>query len=224
MFDSIASGNSTMAFIVKGGVLMIPIGLCSILVVAIVLERMYRFHRARSYSEDLVPKLRDLIAADKFEEAIGLCQKSRGVVARIFEEVIQNRHRSMEDIETRISVLGSWYLRDLSRYLRGLEVIGNITPLMGLLGTVFGMVKAFMKVAELSEKVNPGVLAGGIWEALLTTAAGLIVSIPALLAYHYFEGRVDEYAFRMQNYSMDLLQTLKGQEYDRVYQEKTGRK
>ncbi|HWP48017.1 MAG TPA: MotA/TolQ/ExbB proton channel family protein [Candidatus Limnocylindrales bacterium] len=203
---------------------MIPIGLCSILVVAIVLERMYRFHRARSYSEDLVPKLRDLIAADKFEEAIRLCQKSRGIVARVLEEVIHNRHRSVEDIETRISVLGSWYLRDLSRYLRGLEVIGNITPLMGLLGTVFGMIKAFMKVAELSEKVNPSVLASGIWEALLTTAAGLIVAIPALLAYHYFEGRVDEYAFRMQNYSMDLLQTLKGQEYDQVYQEKAGRK
>lgn len=202
-------GGNLFDLMRRGGVLMIPIGLCSVLAVAIILERIYQFHRARSRSEELLPRLKDLIAVHKFEEALKLCQKTPGVIARVLEEVIRNQHLPAEELEKLVSRVGSRYLRDLSKYLRGLDVIGNLTPLMGLLGTVFGMIKAFMKVAELSGKVNPSVLASGIWEALITTAAGLMVAIPVLMAYHYLENRVDDYAFQMQNASMELLQVLK---------------
>ncbi|RMF90217.1 MAG: MotA/TolQ/ExbB proton channel family protein [Nitrospinota bacterium] len=209
-------------FLAKGGIMMIPIALCSVLAVAIIVERAVRFARTKNDSEELVAQIKHCILSNKFEEAMALCQHSQDMVARLLEEVIRNRHRPPEDLEKTISLLGSRYLQDLSKYLRGLGVIGNITPLMGLLGTVLGMVKAFMKVAHLGGKVNPSILASGIWEALLTTAAGLSVAIPVLLVYHYLEGKVDEYAFRMQNASMEILQTLKGQAYDRVYPEKEG--
>jgi biopolymer transport protein ExbB len=210
-------------FVAKGGIMMIPIGFCSVLTVAIIIERAYRFHEAGGHSGNLVPKLRDLIARKKFDEALEICQESRGVVAGVLRELIRNRHQPAEDLEKTVSAVGSRTLRELSRYLRGLGVIGNVTPLMGLLGTVFGMVEVFIKVADLSGNVNPSILANGIWEALLTTAAGLTVAIPALIAYHYFEGRVDDYSFRLESDSTELLQTLKGRDRDPVQQEKKTR-
>ncbi len=203
--------------------MMIPIGLCSVLAMAIILERAYRFHQARGHSETLVPKLRELVAANRFDEALEKCRGSRGLVAQVLGELIRNRYQSLDDLEKRSSIVGSRYLRDLSRYLRGLAVIGSVTPLMGLLGTVFGMVRVFIRVADLSGNANPSILASGIWEALLTTAAGLTVAIPALIAYHYFEGRVDDYSFRVENDCMELLQTLKGRQHDQIQQEKKGR-
>ncbi len=203
--------------------MMIPIGLCSVLAVAIILERAFQFHRAGGDSENLFKKLKTLVDGNQFDEALGVCQRSRGPVPVVLGELIRKRHQTADDIEKSVSLTGSRHLRELSRYLRGLGVIGNVTPLMGLLGTVIGMVRVFIDVADLKGNVNPSVLAGGIWEALLTTAAGLTVAIPALIAYHYFEGRVDDYAFHLESYSTELLHTLKGQRHDKVQQEETGR-
>jgi biopolymer transport protein ExbB len=96
--------------------------------------------------------------------------------------------------------------------MRFIGILGNIAPLIGLLGTVVGMVKTFMKIADLSGNVNPSILASGIWEALLTTAAGLTVAIPTVIIYHYFENTVDNFAFQIKNYSLELIELLT--EYD----------
>lgn len=210
-------------FVAKGGIMMIPIAVCSVTALAIVLERAYEFYRAGSPSGNLVPRLQDLIAHSRFDEALAACQESRGGVAGVIGELIRNRHQSIEDMEKAVVLAGSKYLRELSRHLRGLGVIGNVTPLMGLLGTVFGMVRVFMDVADLGENVNPAVLANGIWEALLTTAAGLTVAIPTLIAYHYFEGRVDDVSFRLEAESTELLRILKGRDRDPIHQEEKGR-
>jgi biopolymer transport protein ExbB len=144
-----------------------------------------------------------------------MCERhQRAVVPEILTCVLQNRYRPAEDIEKLVSVVGTRKIQILSRYVRFIGILGNIAPLIGLLGTVVGMVKTFMKIADLSGNVNPSILAGGIWEALLTTAAGLTVAIPTIMIYHYFEHRIDHFAFQMKNYSLELIELLS--EDDRI--------
>ncbi|MBT9146889.1 MAG: Biopolymer transport protein ExbB [Syntrophomonadaceae bacterium] len=185
---------------------MWPILLCSITSITIILERFYHFHRARTKIPNISPRVKNLLKENKAGEALKLCESTSGPIAHILAIGIHIRRRSLEEKEKIIVRAGSRAVRQLDRNLRGLAIIGNITPLLGLLGTVTGMIKAFMKIQELGGRVDASVLAGGIWEALVTTAAGLSVAIPTLVAYHYFEGRVDNVASQMKNVALELLE------------------
>lgn len=193
---------------VKGGVLMWPILLCSIVSLAIILERLYHFHRIRIDIPEFFSSLRNLLQKKKVEEALELCQNTPAPLARILACGIQNHKKDAQTQEKIVSRVGSWEVRGLEKHLRGLATIGTITPLIGLLGTVTGMIKAFIKIQELGGRVDASVLAGGIWEALLTTAAGLTVAIPTLVAYHYFEGRIDNTSCWMREIALELLEFL----------------
>ncbi len=193
---------------VKGGVLMWPILLCSIVSLAIILERLYHFHRIRIDIPEFFSSLRNLLQKKKVEEALELCQNTPAPLARILACGIQNHKKDAQTQEKIVSRVGSWEVRGLEKHLRGLATIGTITPLIGLLGTVTGMIKAFIKIQELGGRVDASVLAGGIWEALLTTAAGLTVAIPTLVAYHYFEGRIDNMSCWMREIALELLEFL----------------
>ena len=195
---------------IKGGVLMWPILLCSIISLAIILERLYRFHRIRINIPEFFSSIRELLRKGKINEAQDLCQDTRAPIARILACGIRNHRKDVRVQEKSISRVGSWEVRGLEKHLRGLAIIGNIAPLIGLLGTVVGMIKAFAKIQELGGRVDASVLAGGIWEALLTTAAGLTVAIPTLVAYHYFEGKIDNMSCWMREVASELLEFLGG--------------
>lgn len=199
----------SMAFLAKGGLLIIPILLSSLIALAVIIERLWYYHRARCDSNSLYSQLYPLIQHKRLSEALALCESLRGVLPRILTVVLQNAHLSVEDIEKRVSAAGTREIQRLSKHVRGLGIIGSVTPLIGLLGTVVGMVKTFMQIAELQGQVNPSVLAGGIWEALLTTAAGLTVAIPVVIMHHYFEGVVEQFAFQMKHDSLELIEILK---------------
>lgn len=193
-------------FFLKGGVLMWPIILCSIVAITIILERFYRFHRIRTKVPNLFSKVKKLLQEDKPDEALKLCENIPSPIAHILAVGIHLRKRSVDEKEKIIAMAGTRVIRGLDKNLHGLAIIGNITPLLGLLGTVMGMIKAFVKIQELGGRVDASVLAGGIWEALITTAFGLSVAIPTLVAFHYFEGRVDNIAAEMKDASMELLE------------------
>ena len=184
---------------------MWPILLCSVISVTIILERFYHFYQVRTKIPNIFSQVKSLLKDGKADEAIRLCESTSGPIAHILAIGIHIRKRSMEEKEKIIIRAGSRLVRQLDRNLRGLAIIGNITPLLGLLGTVTGMIRAFMKIQELGGRVDTSVLAGGIWEALITTAAGLSVAIPTLVAYHYFEGRVDNIASQMKDVAGELL-------------------
>jgi biopolymer transport protein ExbB len=214
MMESVIRGvEVSVQFLMKGGILMIPILLSSLIAVALIIERLWYYHRSKCNIPTLHAHMYPLVKSKRVEEAIGLCEQYRGVLPRIFKMVLQNHHRPVEEIERLVSVAGTHEIQKLSQYIRGLGFIGQMTPLMGFLGTVTGMIKTFMQIANLSGQVNPRILAGGIWEALITTAAGLIVAIPVVIMYHYFESVIEEFAFQMKNYSLELIELLK---YDRV--------
>jgi len=193
-------------FLMKGGFLMWPILLCSLISVTIILERLYKLHRARIKIPNILSRVKNLLKEGRADEALKLCESVNDPVAHILAIGIRIRKRSLEEQEKMISRAGSKIIRQLEKNLRGLAIIGNIAPLMGLLGTVTGMIKAFIKIQELGGRVDASVLAGGIWEALITTAAGLSVAIPTLVAYHYFESKVDNIGARMKDGAGELLE------------------
>ena len=197
-----------LEFFLKGGLLMWPILLCSVIAITIILERLYHFHRARADIPNLLTRVKKMLLDGKLDEAEKLCENSHGPVARILAVGIHLRERSSKEKEKIITLAGSRELRRLEKNLRALGIIGHISPLLGLLGTVTGMIKCFMKIQELGGKVDASVLAGGIWEALITTAAGLSVAIPAIIFYHYFEGRVDNFSHQMKDAGEELLERL----------------
>jgi biopolymer transport protein ExbB len=157
------------------------------------------------HPQQLYEQLAAQIQQGQPEQALVRCERERGIFARLFAHILQNRHRSTEELEKLVSMAGTREIQKLSQHVRGLGIIGNVTPLIGLLGTVVGMVKTFMKIADASGQVNPSLLAGGIWEALLTTAAGLTVAIPVVIMYHYFEGVTERFAMQMKSYSIECI-------------------
>ncbi|MCL0106951.1 MotA/TolQ/ExbB proton channel family protein [Thermodesulfovibrionales bacterium] len=186
---------------------MWPILLCSVIVIAITLERLYHFHRTGVDLPNLLFRLKGLLGEGKSEEAEKLCRDTPGPVAHILAMSIHLHERSPEEKEKILAQVGSKELRRLGKNLRTLGIIGHISPLLGLLGTVTGMIKAFITIQELGGRVDAAVLAGGIWEALITTAAGLSVGIPAITLYHYFEGRVDNFSHQMKEAAENSLST-----------------
>ncbi len=195
-----------LEFFLKGGPLMWPILLCSVTAVAIILERFCYLRKARTNISNLSSRVKSLLNEGNADAALKMCETASGPIAHILAIGIHVRKRDLAEKERIIARAGSRIVRELDKNLMGLAIIGNITPLLGLLGTVTGMIKAFMKIQELGGGVDASVLAGGIWEALITTAAGLSVAIPAFVAYHYFEGRADSIAGQMKDAASEFLE------------------
>ncbi|UCD15060.1 MAG: MotA/TolQ/ExbB proton channel family protein [Candidatus Omnitrophota bacterium] len=185
---------------------MWPILLCSVISITIIAERFWRLRQARTKIPNIFSQVKSLLKEDKANEALKLCEETSGPVAHILAIGIRIRKKGMEEKEKIIIRAGSRLARQLDKNLRGLSTIGNITPLLGLLGTVTGMIRAFIKIQELGGRVDASVLAGGIWEALITTAFGLSVAIPTLVAYHYFESRADNIVSQMKDIASEILE------------------
>jgi len=176
----------------KGGVLVTPILLCSVLALAIFMERMIRFFVLRKRGRTVGVRVAAFIEAGDFSAAKTAAHESRSPMGRILDQGIEVAEQDQETLETVLIHGIEEEVRGLSRYLQALATIANIAPILGLLGTVIGMIKAFMTIQEMGGKVNAAVLAGGIWEAMLTTALGLSVALPAMVAHSFLCSRVDQ--------------------------------
>lgn len=179
---------------VKGGWVMYAILGASVLGLAIILERLIFFARIRNDDISLIKNVEEALTSGSHAAAVDECGRHRGVVCKVVLGCLQEWSRGSERMEDVVNFEGNRALESVEKHLRGLSVVAQTTPLLGLLGTVTGMIKAFMRIQEAGGEVNVASLAGGIWEALLTTAFGLIVAIPVLFVYHFFETRVDRYA------------------------------
>lgn len=196
-----------LEFFIKGGPLMYPILLCSILTVAYGIERGYHYVRAGRGSE-APEQIHALIEKGDFDRALTMAIAAPGPVSAVLVEGLKHRGMERELLEEHISLRGAAELQRLNRRLHILELVGRLSPLMGLLGTVLGMVAAFRQVAAAKGTVDPSLLAGGIWEALITTVAGLCVAIPALVLHHFFEDRVKTFAYFMKHYGTEAVKHL----------------
>lgn len=195
------------SFIVKGGWLMAPILLCSVIALAITIERFYNLREPKIHPQDFVTKMKKLLNQRKINEAIAICSNSFSPISRIMETGILKIGSCRDEIKEAIEHAGKRESSNLRKYLAVLATIAGISPLLGLLGTVTGMIKAFQVIA-VKGVGHPTALAGGISEALITTAAGLVVAIPTLVAHNYFFKQANSYILEMENTSMELLDIL----------------
>lgn len=186
--------GSVADFIVKGGPVMVPIGACSLVALAIVVERLIALRRSRVIPPGFLPELRNVLRDPRAGRAaaVAYCERDGSPVANVFAVGIKRLGEPVDLLERHIAEAGERQVFKLRARLRLLAVIASVAPLLGLLGTIFGMITAFQTVAVSGEALGKTeLLAKGIYEAMITTAAGLIVAIPTLLFYHWLSAIVE---------------------------------
>jgi len=191
-----------------GGPVMWPILLCSIFALAIILEKFWHIHKIRIDMQEFLNGILDKMKHHQVKEALELCDKTKSPIAHILKAGILKYDRPRPQIKEAIEDASLYEIPKLEKNLPILAAIAHICPLLGFLGTVTGMVRCFQAIqvkAASFYPVSAGDLAGGIWEALLTTVAGLIVAIPAFIAYNYLVSCVDGFILGMEKAATELV-------------------
>lgn len=196
-----------LELLIAGGWVMWPILLCSALALAIIIERFWSLRRSKVLPLDLGDEVRQWAASGRLDPKHIDTLRSNSPLGAILAAALEVRQRPREQIKERVEDVGRHQLHGMERFLNTLGTISGISPLLGLLGTVFGMIEMFLGM--LTHGVgDANQLAGGIGEALITTAAGLCVAIPAFMFYRYFRGRIAEYVVEMEQQVIALIDTL----------------
>jgi len=196
----------------QGGPLMWPILLCSIIAVAVAFERLFTLRRARIDTREFMATIRTVLKRGMIDDAIAVCDENAGPIAHILKAGILKHDKPRGAIREAIENAGLLEIPRLERYLNVLATVANISPLIGLLGTVQGMIRCFWEIQSKMGVVNPSDLAEGIGNALITTAGGLLVAIPTLVIYNYFLSRVNNMVQEMEISSSELLDLLTDKE------------
>lgn len=202
--------------IIRGGPIVAVLLLVSVVAVAIILIKLTQFYMAGIYASPrsrikAIDPILEMVRTGDFAAAQNLVAAQKGPLARLIEAGLTaswRDHRRDTEIEEELGRVGGNQLVAMQSYFRWLEIIGNIAPLLGLLGTVMGMITAFQQLEVAGSKVDPAILAGGIWEALLTTEVGLMVAIPVVTVLNLLENRLDQYRQEMRDVSARLMQAL----------------
>ncbi len=195
----------------KGGPMMYLIILSSILAFGVVIERIYTLNKARVDADKFMDDIINVLKRNKVIEAIEMCNATPGPIAHIIKAGILKHDRSKPEIKEAVDEAAQLEIPRLEKHLPVLATIAHIAPLLGLVGTVTGMIKSFQVIQQKASAmipVNPGDLAGGIWEALLATLAGLAVAIPTYVAYNYLVSQVDNFVYDMERSATDLVNLL----------------
>jgi biopolymer transport protein ExbB len=194
--------------LIRGGVLMVPIAVCSVLAVAIIIEKSIKLRIARATSRAFLFRIQNSLRLNRIDEAQRACEMASGPVAAIFRAGLARAGQTEERIRQAIQEAGEKEISILERHVGTLGTLAGGAPLLGFLGTVVGMIRAFQQIERLGGNVNASVLAGGIWQALLTTAAGLAVGLVCFFAHNYFVGRIQFIVREMEERSSELIETL----------------
>lgn len=186
---------------------MLPIAIASIMALTVFLERMYSVREAKLIPETFLLEFYELLQQNRYLDAIARGKSSQCSIGNILVVAVENRSLTREQLKSRIEEVGKQEIASLDKYIIVLGVIASVAPLMGLLGTVWGMIDAFRAIEALGEP-NVSHLAEGIYKALVTTLAGLAVGIPALVAHRWVLRKIDVIATRFERESLQVLNLL----------------
>ena len=190
-----------------GGPFMAPIILCSVTAAGILLERLWTLQRKRVLPDELIKKVSQLADANQVNPKVIEALEKNSPLGRVLAAALANRDRGREIMMERVQDTGRHVVHELERFLNSLGTIASISPLLGLLGTVTGIIRAFNAVM-LGGMGDPRMLAGGISEALITTAGGLAVAIPSFIAYRYLRGKVERIVIDMEKIAVKFADSL----------------
>lgn len=192
----------------KGGIIMIPLVILSLVSIYIFFERWIALRKAAAEDESFMKRIKDYIVNGEIESADLLCKKTNTPYARLIQKGISRIGRPMNDVLVAIENVGNIEVAKLGKGFTWLATTAAGAPMLGFLGTVTGMVRAFFAMANAGSNANITVLAGGIYEALVTTVAGLVVGIIALFAYNYLSARVKHVMNQLENKTMEFMDLL----------------
>jgi biopolymer transport protein ExbB len=198
-----------------GGWVMVPLLLCSIVAFAIIAERFWTLQKRKIIPPNLVSNVWQQFRERSFDQEALQRLKNSSALGRVLAAGLVNLQHDREIMKEAIEETGRHVVHEMERYLNALGTIASISPLLGLLGTVIGMIKVFNTITT-SGVGNASLLAGGISEALITTAAGLVVAIPTLMFYRYFRGLIEEYVVRMEEEALKLVEVIHGEREEDV--------
>ncbi|MFQ5494428.1 MAG: MotA/TolQ/ExbB proton channel family protein [Phycisphaerae bacterium] len=201
--------HSVWDMVVKGGWMMLPIGLFSLIALTVVMERLFSLRRRVVIPPPFLPGLTKALGGEDGDraEALSYCRADGSPIANILEAAIKKLGEPLDRLEKHVQEAGERVVLRLRKYLRVLAVVASIAPLMGLLGTIFGMIIAFETVATSGEALGKAeLLAKGIYQAMITTAAGLLLAIPALLAYHWFSAKIEGLVSEMDRVAVEFIE------------------
>ena len=195
----------------KAGPVIIPIILCSIFGLAVAVEKKWQLHKAKIDTDKFLADILSTVRNLRIKEAIAMCEAVKSPISRILKAGIKKYDRPKEEIRQAMEDASLYEVPALEKNLTSLATVAHISPLLGLLGTVTGLVRSFQVIQQKSSTfapVNPGELAGGIWEALITTVAGLLVAIPMFVIYNYLVSRVNSFILEMERSATELINFL----------------
>jgi biopolymer transport protein ExbB len=193
----------------QGGLMMYPLTVCSILALAIAFERGFSLRRGRIIRPEIVSVIENIQGPEDIGLALSVCKQYEGPFASVMRAGLDNRNLPIEEMREGILDQGRQEMGSLQKGLVILETVASVSPLLGLLGTVLGMIRVFQDVSEVG--VGQGnLLAGGIAEAILTTAAGLFIAIPALVCFNFYSNRTETLILEIEKYANTLLKKLRG--------------
>lgn len=188
---------------------MWPILLCSLVTVAVIIEKYIVLQKSKYDPKQLMVKIRSSLSRNDIAGASEACSKVQAPVANILKSGILRYNQGMQSVKDAIELAGKEEIFLLEKRLSLLANMAGIAPMLGFLGTVTGMIAAFQTIQQLGGNVNPGILAGGIWEAMLTTAFGLLVGIPALYFYNFFVSKVNRFVFEIETSVEEFLSLMR---------------
>ena len=197
--------------LISGGPVMIPLGLLSLVAVAIIIERLWVLRRSNFLQSSTVQTLSGLLASDKFQGAVDFCRRHPGPFTDLVTALVENRRAPYEELKEILEDTGRLQLMGLQRGLPALATIVAGAPLLGLLGTVIGMIKIFSVVATAGSGITEQ-LSSGISQALITTATGLVIAIPALFVHSYLEARALSILSDIEAQILDFLHLVREHE------------
>ena len=203
-----AQATSVLDVLILGGWVMIPLLLLSVLTLYLFIERMVTIRQAASNPEAITDRVRDFVRNGDVDGAIAYCERKDVPITRILKQGLERLGRPISEIQDAVQAAGKHETFELEQRTNLLASVAGIAPMLGFFGTVLGMIRAFQEIQNLQGNVNPSVLAGGIWEALVTTATGLLVGILALFAYNFLIGRIRRITNDMERSATDFIDLL----------------
>lgn len=205
---TIGESLNLFSLLLKGGVVMIPLAIFSVVAVYITVERYLTIKKASKLDQNFMANIKDMVLSGNIKGAKALCERTNSPIASMLGKGISRIGKPLQDINTAISNSGNIEINKLEKSMPTLATISGAAPMIGFLGTVTGMVKAFYNMSQAGSNLSVGLLSGGIYEALVTTVAGLIVGIFAYIAYNQLTAMIEKIVHQMEQSSVEFIDLL----------------
>jgi biopolymer transport protein ExbB len=205
--ENTQEGLRFLDLVFKGGAVMIPIGLLSIITIFLIVERFVFIKKAYRLEPNFINNLKDLLAKGDLKAARAFCQRVNSPISRVIEKGVMRIGKPIKDIESSIESMGSLETSALEKNLNWLGIIAGIAPMLGFIGTISGIIKIFYNIS-VSDNISIGLIAGGLYEKMITSGAGLVVGVVAYTGYHFLNSMIDRFNNKLERTAVDFIDIL----------------